>query len=167
MYENQSPGIWKYFVNKQCDFLLADQPGILREMVSNTRNIPSRTKGSHMSKEIKLIGEGKIKDYLISEVSPGTQKLNHIYSEPLLEELIAFTSTGNFDRVMAFMQVIIYREELYNIQVKQRKEEARSQQLFESPLFTKYYNDGYLNEINNEINKTTTIPNNVIYIGQN
>jgi hypothetical protein len=42
-------------------------------------------------------------------------------SEPLLEELIAANDVVNVDRVMSLTQVMIYREQLYNVKVKEVK----------------------------------------------
>ena len=53
-----------------------------------------------MSKPIKLWGEGLIKDWLNEESADGTKNLFKIYSEPLLEELISYNDTDNFDRCL-------------------------------------------------------------------
>lgn len=78
-----------------------------------------------MNKQIKQWGEGLIKDWLNEEQAPGKKNLHNILSEPLLEELISYNDTGNFDRVMALMQVMIYREQLYNLKVKEKKKRIR------------------------------------------
>jgi len=139
MYENQNKGLFSYFTNKHCDYLLADQPDILSDIVAS-KTMVNRRKGCHMTKEIKLWGEGLIKEWLIEEIAPGKPRLTTILSEPLLEELISYNDKGNFDRVMAFMQVMIYREQLYNVQIKKKEETEKNNRLFEMPLFTdKWY----------------------------
>lgn len=139
MYENQNKGLFVYFNHKHCDYLLADQPDILKDIVQVTKVI--RGKGSHVTKEIKLWGEGKIKEWLEEELAPGILRLTTLLSEPLIEELIQYNTKGNFDRVMAFLQVMLYREQLYHRQVKVNKEEERRTQLFDGPLFTKTWLD--------------------------
>lgn len=134
LYENEKKGLFTYFEQKHCEYLLADQPGTIRDVIKDTK--VQRGKGIHMNKEIKQWGEGLIKDYLIEEFSPGQKNLLKIYSEPLLEELINFNDTGNFDRVMSFMMVMIYKEELFQVQVKKKKEFGKSKMLFPNPLFT-------------------------------
>lgn len=124
MYENERKGLFPYFTAKHCDYLLADQPDIISDIVGNTK--VQRKKGCHMNKQIKQWGEGLIKDWLNEEQAPGKKNLHNILSEPLLEELISYNDTGNFDRVMALMQVMIYREQLYNVKVK--REEKREQE---------------------------------------
>lgn len=98
MYENQNKGIFVYFTNKHCDYLLADQPDIINDIVSNSK--VNRKKGCHMNKQIKQWGEGLIKDWLNDENSVGKKNLYNIMSEPLLEELIAYNNNGNFDRCL-------------------------------------------------------------------
>ena len=65
---------------------------------------------------------------------PGKMNLTKIFSEPLLEELIAYNALGNFDRVMAFMMIIIYIKELHFVTVKQKKE-FEKKSLFKDRLF--------------------------------
>lgn len=139
MYENERKGLFAYFTNKHCDYLLADQPDIISDIVSNSK--VQRRKGCHMSKEIKIWGEGKIKEWLEEELSPGEPRLTTILSEPFLEELIQYNDKGNFDRVMAFMQIMVYREQLYNVQVKQKVETEKRRTLFDRPLFTNSQTD--------------------------
>lgn len=134
MYENERKGLFPYFTAKHCDYLLADQPDIISDIVGNTK--VQRKKGCHMNKQIKQWGEGLIKDWLDEEQAPGKKNLHNILSEPLLEELISYNDTGNFDRVMALMQVMIYREQLYNVKVKEKKKENKNRILFEGPIFT-------------------------------
>lgn len=134
MYENERKGLFPYFTAKHCDYLLADQPDIISDIISNSK--VQRKKGCHMNKQIKQWGEGLIKDWLNDEKSPGHKNLHDILSEPLLEELIGYNDIGNFDRVMALMQVMIYREQLYNVVVKEKKKTNRERLLFDGPLFT-------------------------------
>lgn len=134
MYENERKGLFPYFTAKHCDYLLADQPDIISDIVGNSK--VQRKKGCHMNKQIKQWGEGLIKDWLNEEQAPGKKNLHNILSEPLLEELISYNDTGNFDRVMALMQVMIYREQLYNVKVKEKKKENKNRILFEGPIFT-------------------------------
>lgn len=137
MYENQNKGIFVYFTNKHCDYLLADQPDIINDIVSNSK--VNRKKGCHMNKQIKQWGWGLIKDWLNEVGANGKKNLYNILSEPLLEELIAANDIVNVDRVMALTQVMIYREQLYNIKVKEIKKENRDRVLFDGPIFTQQW----------------------------
>lgn len=133
MYENQNKGLFVYFTNKHCDYLLADQPDIISDIVGNSK--VQRKKGCHMNKQIKAWGEGLIKDWLNDINANGKKNLYNILSEPLLEELISYNDLGNFDRVMSLIQVMIYREQLFNVVVKEKEKANKSRILFEGPIF--------------------------------
>lgn len=148
MYENERKGMFPYFTAKHCDYLLADQPDIISDIVGNSK--VQRKKGCHMNKAIKDWGEGMIKDWLIEEYAPGKKNLTKILSEPLLEELISYNDSGNFDRVMALMQVMIYKEQLHNLVVKEKKKENKNRVLFDGPLFTQsWFHDDGPNNVDN------------------
>ena len=134
LYENEKKGLFFYFEKNHCTYLLADQPGdLLRDIVKDTS--VDRKKGIHMNTPIKDWGEGAIRDWLIEEYSPGKKNLTKIYSEALLEELISYNDTGNFDRVMSFMMIMLYRQQLHHVHVKKKKDLARKNLLFPEPIF--------------------------------
>lgn len=137
MFENQNKGIYVYFANKHCDYLLADQPDILDQVVSNSK--VNRKKGCHMNKQIKQWGQGLIKDWLNDSGADGVKNVYKIMSEPLLEELISANDNVNTDREMALLQVMVYREQLYNVKIKEVKKENRNRVLFDGPIFTQQW----------------------------
>lgn len=139
LYENERKGIFPYFTQKHCDYLLADQPDIINDIIG--KSTVQRRKGIHMNVPIKDYGEGLIKEYLNEEFAPGKKMLTTILSEPLLEELIQYNDKGNFDRVIALMMVLIYKQQLHNVHVKQKNKESRSNNIFSSPLFSKQWFD--------------------------
>lgn len=153
MYENERKGLFPYFTAKHCDYLLADQPDIINDIVDNSK--VQRKKGCHMNKQIKQWGEGMIKDWLNEEYAPGKKNLTRILSEPLLEELISYNDTGNFDRVMALMQVMIYKEQLYNVVVKQKEKENKAKLLFDGPIFAQSWFQDDKPNISNDDNVYT------------
>ena len=132
MYENEKKGLFTYFSNMNVEYLLADQPDTIKDIIKDSK--VQRGKGIHMSTPIKDWGEGLIKDWLIEEYAPGKKNLTKIFSEPLLEELISYSPEGNFDRVMAFMMVMVYVKELHHVIVKKAKEENKKQ-LFQHGVF--------------------------------
>ena len=134
LYENERKCLFPYFTSKHSDYLLADQPSIISDIVG--KSTVQRKKGIHMSVAIKDWGEGLIKEWLTTESSPGEKNLTKILSEPLLEELINYNDKGNFDRVMAFMMVMIYLQELHNVHVKEKKKIERNNRLFDTPIFS-------------------------------
>ena len=135
LFENERKGIYPYFTNKHCDYLLADQPDkVIGEIFHDSK--VQRRKGCHMSKQIRQYAEGLIKEWLLEEFSPGHPNLERIYSEPLIEELLLDDGERNVDRVIALCMVMIYREELYQVKVAAAKEQNKQVDFFEAPLFS-------------------------------
>lgn len=138
LFENERKGIYPYFTNKHCDYLLADQPDkIISEVFKDSK--VQRRKGCHMTKQIRAYGEGLILEWLLDEYEPGHPNVERVYSEPLIEELIENDGVRNVDRVIALCMVMIYREELYQIKVSSAKEQNKQVELFEMPLFSKQW----------------------------
>lgn len=146
LYENEKKGLFTYFTNKHRDYLLADQPDIINDIIG--KSTVQRRKGIHMTKEIIAYSEILIKDWLNEEYAPGHKNLSRILSEPLLEELIQYNDKGNFDRVRALQCLMIYRQQLYNMTVKNKERQERSVRLFDKPLFSKEWF-----ETSNEVSK--------------
>lgn len=65
-----------------------------------------------------------------------------------------YNDKGNFDRVMSMCQLMIFKEQLYNYQVKEHKETEKKIRLFDKPLF-KNYDNTYEPQINNSFSTTT------------
>ena len=133
LYENERKGIFPYFTHKHCDYLLVDQPDIINDIVQQSK--VQRKKGIHMVTAIKDWAEGRLRDWLIEDRGEGKLNLHTILSEPLLEELINYNDTGNFDRVIAMMMVMIYKEELHNIKVKEKTSESKKARFMATPVF--------------------------------
>ena len=135
LFENERKGIYPYFTNKHCDYLLADQPDkIITEVFKDSK--VQRRKGCHMTKQIRAYGEGLILEWLMEEYEEGHPNLERIYSEPLIEELMMNDGERNVDRLIALCMVMIYREELYQVKVSAAKEQNKQVELFEMPLFS-------------------------------
>ena len=140
LFENERKGIYPYFTNKHCDYLLADQPDkIITEVFKDSK--VQRRKGCHMTKQIRAYGEGLILEWLMDEFEPGHPNIERIYSEPLIEELIQNDGEKNVDRLIALCMVMIYREELYQVKVEAAKEQNKQVELFELPLFSQRWWD--------------------------
>lgn len=138
LFENERKGIYPYFTNKHCDYLLADQPDkIISEVFKDSK--VQRRKGCHMTKQIRAYGEGLILEWLLDEFEEGHPNVERVYSEPLIEELIQNDGVRNVDRVIALCMVMIYREELYQLKVSSAKEQNKQVELFEMPLFSKQW----------------------------
>lgn len=135
LFENERKGIYPYFTNKHCDYLLADQPDkIITEIFKDSK--VQRRKGCHMTKAIRAYGEGLILEWLMEEYEPGHPNIERVYSEALIEELIENDGVKNVDRLIAMCMVMIYREELFQVKVAAAKDKNKQVELFETPLFS-------------------------------
>lgn len=114
-YENEVTEVLSYFTRKKKLNLLAAQP----DTIINANIIASKVKrvyGVHMVEKLKDAGEKYIKRWLLRERDFDADghvilNLNTINSPGLLEELIFYNRKGNFDRVMAFMILMMFIEE--------------------------------------------------------
>ena len=140
LFENERKGIYPYFTNKHCDYLLADQPDkVITELFKDSK--VQRRKGCHMTKQIRAYGEGLILEWLLDEYEPGHPNIERVFSEPLIEELIENDGVKNVDRLIALCMVMIYREELYQVKVQANKDRNKQVELFEVPLFGSHWWD--------------------------
>ncbi len=135
LYENERKGMYAYFANKGVDYMLANQPDIIHDIVQVSK--VQRKKGIHMTKGIKDWAEREIRDWLNEEYSPGHKNLEKIFSLPLLDELISYNDKGNFDRVISLMMVMLYKKELHNVHVKDKKRSEKTiDKFFQTRFFT-------------------------------
>jgi len=133
LYENEKPGLFAYFSNKHSEHLLAEQPDIIKSIIKDST--VKRQRGIHMATGIKDWAELKVRDWLNEEYEPGKKNLTKLMSEGLIEELISYNREGNFDRAIAFMLVMVFKEEIHNRHVKKSNDDEKSNNLFRVPLF--------------------------------
>lgn len=121
MFENDRGEVLSYFKRRGKLGLLADQPDNVISKVIQKSTV-SRIKGCHMNDKMKDAGEKFILRWLWTERGQredGSKIYNMdlIPSAGLLEELIQYHRLGNFDRVMAFMQLMFSIEERYDAEI--------------------------------------------------
>ena len=115
MHENEVTHVKDYFRRRKQLHYLAYQPdAVISKNVKNSR--VARVYGCHMIDQLKDAGEKYIKSWLLDtldfdEDGNPIRSLDQIYSIGLLEELISYNRKGNFDRVMALMQVMFQDQE--------------------------------------------------------
>ena len=115
MHENEVSHVKNYFRRiKRLDQLAVQPDTVISKNVKASK--VARVYGMHMNEQLKDAGEKYIKDWLLQvrdydENGNAILNLDIIYSIGLLEELILYNRKGNFDRVMAFMQVMFQCQE--------------------------------------------------------
>jgi hypothetical protein len=133
LHENEKNQIKTYFEQKHSLSLLAYTPTVLK---SNQNTKVSRVYGQNMSGAQKTELEIYVRDWLMAPAGEGTMNMHHIYSEPLIEELIAYNNDGNFDRVIALMLAVCLKEQFHHVVVEE-KEELQKDPFFERRLYRK------------------------------
>lgn len=136
MYENEVTHVKSYFERKKKLHLLALQPdAVISKNVQNSK--VARIYGCHMNEQLKDAGEKYIKEWLLTERDIDENgnviyNLNFIFNPALLEELIEYNRKGNFDRVMALMQVMFQvQEELEGKEHKKTDTKSNAADLLE------------------------------------
>ena len=135
MYEQNFIGLFNYFVQNNCTYLLAETPYQLRN--SDTYRVGTNTsKGIFNAGRINDTGLDYINSWLMSPISMNNDNLvlTTVLSPALLKELIRWNPKGNFDRVSALIMLFWYDETMH----KAKKEQTEKRMTFlENKYFTK------------------------------
>jgi hypothetical protein len=140
LYENNLKGVFSYFSMKNCVHLLADTPDYLKDQQLITSiGTGNKSKGVRATVPIIKYGFRLIRDWLLkpitrieldeegNEVEVTTSNLFLLRNRALIKELIQWNPFGNYDRIMALVQVMLYREEkivLYRGDIKKAEQPA-------------------------------------------
>ena len=124
MYEQNLKGIFGYFSSRNCTHLLADTPDYLKDKQLITAiGYGNKSKGIRATVPIIKYGFKLLRDWLLKPVTKietdengedhevTMPNLYTIRNRALLKELILWNPFGNYDRIMAMVQVMLYREE--------------------------------------------------------
>lgn len=124
LYEQNKKGLYPYFRQRNCTHLLAETPEYLyQKQIVKTLGYGNTSKGVNATAPVKDYGFGLIRDWLLkpvtkTEVNLGGEEVEitvpnlfNIRCRALLKELILFNPNINVDRIMALLQVMLYRQE--------------------------------------------------------
>jgi hypothetical protein len=114
MYEKNLIGLYNYFDQNKCTYLLAETPYQLRS--SDTYKSGTNTaKGINASNAVNAEGRNMVKSWLQEKVSLNSELRVYetIYSPALLTELIMWNPDGNFDRVSALIMLLWLDSTMY------------------------------------------------------
>jgi hypothetical protein len=128
-YEQQKKGLYTYFKNRNCLYLLADNLDILTDKnTASFKGQGNRSKGTMTSQFINKHADELIKTWLLKQAYGDEENvinLTKIRSYPLLKELLYYNPKGNFDRVSALRMLMLYRAEKYR-EIQSSKETRKS-----------------------------------------
>ena len=122
-YENDKKGLFGYFQQKGLMHLLCNTPTWLKDkqMIRGDNLYGNKAKGTNSGKEVNAAGRRLLKDWMLTtaygEPEGGLMNLQKIRSIGLIEEAIMWNIDGNFDRISAMGMLMIYKEELYTLDI--------------------------------------------------
>jgi hypothetical protein len=125
MYEKNLIGLYNYFDQHRCTYLLAETPYQLRS-ADTYKTGTNTSKGINASTMINAEARNMIKSWLqerISEKSE-TRVYETIYSPAMLTELIMWNPDGNFDRVSA-LGMLMWLDNTMFKELTKREEEKK------------------------------------------
>ena len=134
MYEQNLPGLYTYFHQKKCTYLLADTPYQLRN--SDTYKEGTNTsKGVNASGTVNSTARDFIKSWLNEPTSTHGERsvINTIYSPAALKELISWNPHGNFDRVSSLGMLMWHDATMLK---QEEKSKQQAQGFLENPYFS-------------------------------
>jgi len=113
-YENAKKGLFQYFHNLNCTYLLCETPKLLRDQgMVKTAHVGNKAFGTPANQYVNRWARDLIKSWLLEDAFDKENMLNVdvIRSQALIEELIRWNDEGNFDRVSALGMLMIYKEQ--------------------------------------------------------
>ena len=160
MYENNKKGLFAYFSMMNSSYLLALTPEYLKDkqLIKDTGYGNKACGISMSSTSLKGYGYERIKNWLLTpfttiekdqeghEIEVTKANLYRLKNRALIKELILWNPDINVDRIMAMIQLMLYREEkmvLYGGDMSSSGQESGSE-LANDPFFTQNYDARYL-----------------------
>jgi hypothetical protein len=156
LHENEDHEVTPWFYTNNLEHLLADQPDIIRSIIPGSG--VKRLKGIHADKHLIITAENKIQRYLYEKLGDIVndegkitgQKLgiSRIPSLALLQELKEYTSLTykNFDRVRTFGWLLLFEEEVINLEIKDEDDDELSNMLVSThKMYKRKRNFSYTN----------------------
>jgi hypothetical protein len=111
LIENNNKGIFTYWDNKGCGYLIADEPDIVKEVIEAAKTSNNtRRRGYPPIDKLNAYARGMIANWLMQSTNnpdkPEECIIHTIRSIPAIQEMVLWNDHGNFDRVSA-LQVLI------------------------------------------------------------
>lgn len=135
LYENNINNFKTHCENRHRLYHLAKTPSILKSASNqNVNTYGLRIVGNAFS-SVKSEIVTYVNNWLREENSDGVINVYKIKSIGLLQELISYNDTGNFDRFIAFALCLVRHIELIKKPVKSQDAYNKNKPFFENPLF--------------------------------
>lgn len=141
--ESHNRGIFTYFKQKNSEYLIADEPAVVRETLSDVslKKIGRRKMGTSPQPPVQQYGRGLLVKYLLESTNnPDKEeemRIHHFRSLAAIKEMINWNEDGNYDRVdaLTMLMLIVEDNKRYSVQ----KEQQRTQELAHDPHFQRFF----------------------------
>ena len=159
MYENNKKGLFAYFSMMNSSYLLAVTPNYLKDkQLIKDIGYGNKAFGINATIAIKGYGYQKIREWLLqpytkiekdaegNDVEVQQANLYRLKNRALIKELILWNPDINVDRIMAMVQLVLYREEkmiLYGGDMSSSGQDSGSE-LADDPFFIQNYDARYI-----------------------
>lgn len=159
MYENNKKGLFAYFSMMNSSYLLAVTPNYLKDkQLIKDIGYGNKAFGINATITIKGYGYQKIREWLLqpytkiekdakgNDIEVQQANLYRLKNRALIKELILWNPDINVDRIMAMIQLVLYREEkmiLYGGDMSSSGQDSGSE-LADDPFFTQNYDARYI-----------------------
>ena len=121
-YENNKIGLFSYFKQMNCIYLLMETLSILKDKTQQKESLNNTSYGVNAIESVNATARFFIKDWLLKTVvqirtidgeeqETVLHNYNLIKQRALLQELASWNPDGNFDRVSAFGMLMLARQE--------------------------------------------------------
>ena len=159
MYENNKKGLFAYFSMMNSSYLLAVTPNYLKDkQLIKDIGYGNKAFGINATVAIKGYGYQKIREWLLqpytkiekdaegNNIEVQQANLYRLKNRALIKELILWNPDINVDRIMAMVQLMLYREEkmiLYGGNMSSSGQDSGSE-LADDPFFKQNYDARYI-----------------------
>lgn len=159
MYENNKKGLFAYFSMMNSSYLLAVTPNYLKDkQLIKDIGYGNKAFGINATIAIKGYGYQKIREWLLqpytkiekdaegNDIEVQQANLYRLKNRALIKELILWNPDINVDRIMAMVQLVLYREEkmiLYGGDMSSSGQDSGSE-LADDPFFIQNYDARYI-----------------------
>lgn len=159
MYENNKKGLFAYFSMMNSSYLLATTPEYLKDkQLIKDIGYGNKACGINATTAIKGYGYQKIREWLLQpytkiekdaeghDIEVQQANLYRLKNRALIKELILWNPDINVDRIMAMVQLMLYREEkmvLYGGNMSSSGQDSGSE-LADDPFFKQNYDARYI-----------------------
>lgn len=155
-YEQNKKGLFGHFSKMNCTHYLADVLDFLKDKQMAKPGYGNTSKGTVATLPVNTYAKNLLRSWLLKSIPKiavvdgeeqevQTYNLYDLRSRALIQELIAYNTMGNFDRISAMGMLMLYREDkmiLYNGEISREKDERNNRNyLGNDPYFTVNYDE--------------------------